>query len=827
MRAAILGAALALLAAPAAHAQLPPLPSGGEFEQVTLAMGSQTAGEPIGLAVLPNGDALHTSRDGRVFYTTDEGDTTVAARLPVYTHDEDGLQAIAVDPDFEQSNWIYVYYAPKLDTPADNPATPGINEGDAPTDGSEADFAPYAGWQHLSRFKLNGTLLELASEQVLLRVPSDRGICCHVGGDLAFDGDGNLYLSTGDDTNPFQSDNYSPIDERPTRNPAFDAQRSAANTDDLRGKVLRIKPDPVAASYTIPAGNLFAPGAPDTRPEIYAMGFRNPFRISVDQPTGRLYLGDYGPDAAAADPDRGPQGVVEFNQIGAAGNYGWPYCTGPNLAYRDYDFATGASGAQFDCAAPVNESPRNTGLRDLPPAQRAWIHYDGGTVYYDGKATDEFGNGGEAPMGGPVYRYDPSLPSDVKFPEAYDGRLFVGDWSRGWIKTIEIAADGRPAAIHPFFDTATIAAPMDMEFGPDGSLYVLDYGSGSYAGGAPDSALYKINHVSGSRAPIAASSATPDNGPAPLTVRFSSQGSRDPDGEPLTYAWDFDGDGTVDSTEPGPTHVYTEPGSFTARLTVTDLSGKTASSTETIVVGNTRPTVELELPATGTIFDHGDVVPYRVTVTDPEDGAIDCSKVVVQTALGHNEHAHGDQSTTGCEGSFAIPPAWEPDTQFIFYVVTASYTDGGAPALTGTAQALLQPRVRQAEHFTTSSGVAVEEASDPAGGGGRAIGQLEHGDYVSYAPIDLAGITALDLRLAPGALGGTIQARVDSPEGPVIGSVNVRGTGTAQDWTTVPMPVTDPGGAHELYLVFDNVLVPQNPLLPGSMLRLNFIAFRE
>ncbi len=315
---------------------------------------------------------------------------------------------------------------------------------------------------------------------MILEVPSDRGICCHVGGDLAFDAEGNLYLSTGDDTNPFASDNYTPIDERPTRNPAYDAQRTAANTNDLRGKVLRIRPQ-ADGSYSIPEGNLFAPGEPDTRPEIYAMGFRNPFRIGIDPETGWLYLGEYGPDAQTADPDRGPQGVVEFNQIRGPGNYGWPYCTGPNLAYNDYDFAAGASGPEFDCDAPVNESPRNTGRRELPPAQPAWIHYDGGTVYYDGKATDEFGNGGEAPMGGPVYGYDPDLVSDVKFPESFDGSLFVGDWSRGWIKTIDIGAQGEPAAIHPFFDTATIAAPMDMQFGPDGSLYVLDYGSGSYA----------------------------------------------------------------------------------------------------------------------------------------------------------------------------------------------------------------------------------------------------------------------------------------------------------------------------------------------------------
>ena len=82
----------------------------------------------------------------------------------------------------------------------------------------------------------------LGSEEQIIDVPVDRGICCHVGGDIVFDADGNLYLSTGDDTNPFESDGYTPIDEREGRNPAFDAQRTSANTNDLRGKILRINP---------------------------------------------------------------------------------------------------------------------------------------------------------------------------------------------------------------------------------------------------------------------------------------------------------------------------------------------------------------------------------------------------------------------------------------------------------------------------------------------------------------------------------------------------------------------------------------------------------
>ncbi|NEE54918.1 PQQ-dependent sugar dehydrogenase, partial [Streptomyces sp. SID8455] len=240
------------------------------------------------------------------------------------------------------------------------------------------------------------------------------------------------------------------------------------NTNDLRGKVLRIKVG-ADGSYTIPSGNLFAPGTARTRPEIYAMGFRNPFRMSVDKPTGTVYLGDYGPDAGTANAGRGPAGQVEFNRITKAGNYGWPYCVGNNSPYVDYNFATSTSGAAFSCTAPKNTSPNNTGLTDLPPAQPAWIPYDGGSV-------PEFGGGSESPMGGPVYRYDAASASTVKFPQSFDGDYFAGEFGRRWIKRIEQGSDGAVQSINAFPWQGTQV--MDMAFGPDGALYVLDYGTG-------------------------------------------------------------------------------------------------------------------------------------------------------------------------------------------------------------------------------------------------------------------------------------------------------------------------------------------------------------
>lgn len=292
---ALAATSLALGTAPAQSATAPAAKASAEdFQQVTLAKGAEEVGEPMSLAVLPDRKVLHTSRDGILRLTDENGTTKQAGRLAVYHHDEEGLQGVGVDPDFARNRAVYLYYAPPLDTPA----------GDAPNDGTAADFTPFDGVNRLSRFTLHtdGTL-DNASEKKILDVPASRGICCHVGGDIDFDKDGNLYLSTGDDSNPFASDGFTPIDERDTRNPAYDAQRSAGNTNSLRGKILRIK---VAddGSYTVPSGNLFAPGTDRARPEIYAMGFRNPFRMSVDKPTGIVYVGDYGPDAGAADPKR-------------------------------------------------------------------------------------------------------------------------------------------------------------------------------------------------------------------------------------------------------------------------------------------------------------------------------------------------------------------------------------------------------------------------------------------------------------------------------------------------------------------------------------------
>ncbi len=684
------------------HDDPPPPPADALFQKVTL---NDRPGEPMDLAVLPDGNVLHTTRAGTIWLNDYEtGVNSVAGNIDVYQHDEEGLQSIALDPKFdgERNNWVYLYYSPPLDTPADDPATTSINEGDAPTSGTPADFAPYKGAIRVSKFRFVNGKIKKNTERKILDVPVDRGICCHVGGDIVFDSAGNLILATGDDSNPFESDGFVPLDERPDRNPAFDAQRTSANTNDLRGKILRIKPG-ARGGYTIPKGNLFRPGQPSTRPEIYAMGLRNPFRIEIHPRTDALYVADYSPDARTPDPERGPDGQGKWMVVDQPANYGWPYCATAELPYVDYDFATETSGEPFDCAAPKNTSVHNTGRVNLPPVEQPEIWYG----FAVSEEFPELGSGGISPMAGPAYQYDvrdTRGKTPVAWPQRYDNTPLLYEWSRDWVKGIHLngdevgiedviaAPEGEP---HPL-DFA-VDNPMDMEFGPNGALYVLEYGDGYFAEN-PDAQLSRIDYIGpgGNHSPVPKITADPTAGHAPLRVSFSSDGTTDADGDQLKYEWDFDGDGRVDSTKKNPSHRYTEEGSYRATLTVTDIGGKHrgrhASADVDIVVGNQAPVVELVQPVPGQPFAFGDTVTFEVVVTD--DQPVDCNRVTVTYILGHDNHGHPQSTATGCTGSLVttVPGGHDPVNDELSAVFVAQYTDAGSvPPLTGSDEVRLEP----------------------------------------------------------------------------------------------------------------------------------------
>ena len=640
--------------------------------------------------------------------------------------------------------------------------------------------------------------------------------------------------------------------------PFVDARRSAGNSNDLRGKVLRIN---VAAdgSYTTPADNLFPESADPgdkTRPEIYAMGFRNPFRIQVDE-NDVAYVTDYSQDSQAPQNFRGPAGTGRVEIIRRPSNYGWPTCQAPNLPFYKWNFNLStplnpASPEKFECDNPghgaENTSRWNTGLTVLPPIAQpdVWYSFQDNRVgsplgtpclaYYDGsngtcpQLFPELGVGGVGPHGAAKYTYDPANPNPTKLPPYYDDAVFFGEFTRDFLREIRLDADNKVFKINSLFDCGAVATnsafqfecdnPMDLQFGPDGTFYLLTYGDGFFAANA-DAGMYKWEYVKGQRAPTGVLSTNRTNGPAPLAVEFSSAGSRDLDpGDGLTFEWDFDNNGTVDSTAPNPTHTYTTPGRFTAKLTVKDSSGKSDSKSTVITVGNSAPVISINIPADGGFFEWGQHIPYAVSVTDAEDASIDCSRVEVTFVLIHDTHGHAEQNKFGCSGYLDTDAADASHGGYIAGGVSVSYTDngatGGVPALSTTKQSVVQIKRQQVEYAQDQSGTTL--AATPAGetdpGGGQVRSSLDPGDFLAINNVvSLTNvIKQVTFRYAGGAAGvpvgtdrASVEMRLDSPTGPIASTATLKSTGTNNNTYTSQTFPLDFAGSHRVYFVFRTV----------------------
>ncbi|MCX5230694.1 ThuA domain-containing protein [Streptomyces sp. NPDC006553] len=505
-------------------------------------------GEPHGLVAAPDGRVLYIGRggaDSSVPVVTDwnnpdigRGDgeihvydpktkqVTQAGALTVFGNkgggdelikNEEGLLGIELDPGFMTNGWVYLHYTPH----------------------SRIDRVEHMGERRVSRFTLDlaTNRLDLASEKVLLSWPVQIHSCCHAGGGMAWDSKGNLYIATGDTNSSGSSGGYSGNNPAPNfRGVSFaDARRTAGNTNNLNGKILRIHPEP-DGTYTLPAGNLFTgresdEGGGKTRGEIYVMGVRNPARISVDRTTDILYAGWVGPDAGAPSTTWGPAKYDTFAAITKAGNHGWPYCMGNKQPYRDRGLLDPAKPlGWYDCDAPRNESPNNDGLVNLPPVtgNTIWYSPQGGGVDYPRDAAgipsykqEEqklllpwLKGGGQATMNGPLYRYDAASDSAVKWPSYWDGKWFVGDFYDGEQPRHAVLTDpktvgrgGLPVHAESLKKIIPVGQGgirnlMDWKFAPDGSLYVLDYGRGFFTS-HPDSALWRVTYKGGGPTPAA------------------------------------------------------------------------------------------------------------------------------------------------------------------------------------------------------------------------------------------------------------------------------------------------------------------------------------
>ena len=547
--------------------------------------------EPTEMTVLPDGRIIFVERKGNVkLYDPKTDSLNVINTFNVATKFEDGMIGITRDPNFEKNHWLYVFYS-----------------------------HPEKSVNQLSRFEFKDGKIDMSTEKQMMEVATQRETCCHTGGSLTFDAAGNLFISTGDNTNPFESDGYSPSDGRKGRAP-FDARSSSSNTNDLRGKILRIHPQP-DGTYTIPEGNLFAKGEEKTRPEIYTMGLRNPYRISVDPKRGWLYWGEVGPDAGNDSPTRGPRGHDEFNLAKSPGYFGWPLFIGNNFPYATYDFETKAITPGQDPKAPKNLSPHNTGKTDLPALSQPFIYYP----YSESPDFPLMGTGGRNAMGGPVFYADLYADKPGAFPDYLDGKLMIYEWMRGWVRLVSLNADGSIHDIEPFLSDITFNNLMDVEYGPDGKLYGIEYGTKWFAQNE-DARLIRIDYNGGNRTPKASLVADKKAGALPLKVVFNSSQSSDPDGEKLTYTLSV-GEEKLNSENGLFNYEFTKAGVYRPMLTVTDAQGNNSTAETVIIAGNATPEISISVNGNETYFFKGKSIDYKVVVSDQEDGSTENGKI--------------------------------------------------------------------------------------------------------------------------------------------------------------------------------------------------------
>jgi cytochrome c len=572
-------------------------PDDNRFTKVVLTEGMD---EPMEMTFLPDNRVLIIERKGGVKILDEKtGEMILIATIPVntkYTNKEgvvreaeEGLMGVIVHPDYAKNNWIYLYYADPTDT------------------------------KHvLARWELRGNELIESTKKVVLEVPTQRQECCHTGGGMVFDTEGNLYLTVGNNTvNPREGS--SNLDERPGMENSDD-QRAPGNTNDLRGKILRIHPED-DGTYTIPEGNLFPVGTEKTKPEIYTMGHRNAWRPTIDSKTGYLYWGEVGPDASV-DSIWGPKGYDEFNQAKGPGFFGWPYFIGDNFPYNRHNHAENSYGAPFDVNNPVNESVNNTGLRELPtPVVPAMIYYP----YGASEVFPQLGSSGRSATGGPVFRKADFKDAPFSFPAYYEGKWLIVDFMRGWIFAVTMDENGDYQSMERFLPGETFSSAIDMDFGPDGALYILEYGSAWFRGNA-NSRLIKIEYNKGNRKPNVNAKTDKTSGAVPLTVHFNSDGTDDFDDYDkgkLTYEWKItDGSGFNQTlSEANPSYTFDQIGMYQVTLTVTDTKGEKNSTSMEVIAGNESPVVAIDFGGSNRSFWFGEkVLPYSITVSDKEDG---------------------------------------------------------------------------------------------------------------------------------------------------------------------------------------------------------------
>lgn len=729
--------------------------------------------EPAVIDFAPDGTIFFAERRGQVNQlnpVTGERIELFETPLDVYLGNEHGLMGMAVEPgfDFNEKNHIYILYSPADDWDSN----------------------------YLSRFEYrfdeNGKpYLDRDSETIIRDILTWHG-SYHPGGDVRFGPDGKLYISLGDNTNPFESSGYAPIDRRPGRQ-YFNALGTSSNPLDLRGKVIRINPD-----GTVPEDNPFY-GNPDYLDEIWVLGLRNPYRIHIDPVTGWVLIGDNGPDAGGLSANRGPAGIASWKLAHEPGmHFGWPQCHGPNIPYYDWDFATNRSTGQlFDCS-------------EMAPSL-VWMTYSQTSQF------PQLRSGGMSPISGVILR-EPSPDAPYQWRDHHLNHWYAADFSRGFVTRFTLEEGGTKVPEHSnWYDHDFVPGPnynqvpapdldveiwldqfinpIDFRQSPDGALYLISYGT-TWNAPNENAAIYRIYNKTEPDPPAVQVSAEPWSGQAPLTVTFSAVGADGGADEITAYEWNF-GDGAT-ATGSTVTHTYTEEGVYNATVQVTGSYNNVGTSDPVmVVVGNTAPELNIENPLPGAIYELGQTVALQGSASDAEDGdlpanALQWEVIAVATIDGKLEREVVLQ-TTGTEAQFTTNRDglnWDTD---LSYIVRLTATD--SEGLSDTVERTVRYARLQAQLADEVHGFTLEPTDDTDGGIHAVTG--EDGTYIAFHGVNLTGRSLMFVRGKSD--GGVLLAlTIDDPEGEPVAVVPMQ---AGSQWGAIAMPLpADLEGVHDLYL---------------------------
>jgi glucose/arabinose dehydrogenase len=677
---------------------------------------------PMGVIFSKNGQKMFVwEKSGVLWVSTWNGTSYVKQTTPVLDISEEvgnwrdyGFSSVVLDPNFDTNGLIYLYYQVDrhhllyFGTPQYSSTT---NEYFNATIG------------RVTRYRLNTAgatwTTDYATRQVLIGATRSTGIPIlhesHAGGQLIFGTDGTLLLSTGDGAGFIGVDAGNAGDTfwqqaltdgiiRPTENVgAFRSQM----LNSFSGKILRFDPATGNGLVSNPFYNAAAPRSAQSL--VWTLGLRNPYRMSLKTDTG------------SPNPSVGNPGTLfvadvqwatweEMNVIERSGlNCGWPLYEGIEILYPYFELATQnteeAGSPLFNtlCTQPTSPiiNPTAT-LRRFDHAYPAidWSHSQNiarsAEFINNTLVPTIIGTAGSSIAGTPFKgntATSGTYYAGKSFPPNYTNVYFFADYSVNWIKAAVVHdnEDHRIHEIRDFVPEGYCNGVVDIEYCPaDGSIFYVNINSGD---------IHRINFGSGNNPPLAVISSDKIFGTSPLTVSFTGNGSSDPDGDAITYAWDF-GDGSPISTVANPTHTFIGTGitAFTVKLTVTDINGAFDSETRIISVNNTPPSVTITDPLNNAQYVLSQPTDYnlRANITDNDLSNL---QYAWQVTLRHNNHEHREPILNTATPTARISPVG-CDGETYYYLIELTVTDNGG--LTGKDSVKIYPDCSSANISVTN-----------------------------------------------------------------------------------------------------------------------------